>query len=78
MPDTAVHDRHDRFGVDWTIAGVAETAGAKIATRIVVRFPIEYEETLRAIIERRGLVGRISIDYSEGRACMVTWEGTRG
>ena len=78
MPEPAVRDRADRFGVDWTIAGVAETAGAKVATRIVVRFPIEYEATVRPIIERRGLVGRISIDYSEGRACMVTWEGMPG
>ena len=76
IPHTAALSVDDLDPYDTSIHRIASTAGAKITTKLMVRLPMSYESTLRATIERLGLVGRFSIEYSQGRACAVTWEGT--
>lgn len=60
-----------------TIEMLASEAGVKIQRKETMRFPVLYLSELMRTVERYGLVGRISIDYSQGQPGCVTWEATR-
>jgi hypothetical protein len=77
MPNTRVAVVVDERTFMPTIEMLASEAGVKIQRKDSIRFPVDYLSEVMRAVERYGLVGRISIDYSQGQPGAVTWESTR-
>jgi hypothetical protein len=54
---------------------LALQAGVHVSEKRTIRFPPSYLVAVMRTVEIYGLVGRISIDYSQGKPGSITWEG---
>jgi hypothetical protein len=56
---------------------LAAFAGVTVSSKCTVRFPLIYLNTVREMINRRHMTGRLFIECSQGAEVCVTWEGSR-
>jgi hypothetical protein len=77
MPNLHEPTNVDAPMMDPTLSTLASEAGVRVIHKNVIRFPAIYLKVLQQTVERYNLTGQIRIDYSQGHAGFVTFEGVK-
>ena len=60
----------------WDLEQLAAVPGARIFVKTNLRLPIKCYADLATMISTQKLTGRLFVDFSQGTAAFVTWEGS--